>query len=761
MSDLKSFLFESFNLTAEFVDPVEGYSNSNYRVKSVDGEIYVLKEYDSSPKLTEYLQAETRVLIKLSAKFPQRFQEPVPDIRGEYITGFINKPGKVFRLLKWLQGAFTKESVYTEELYQSLGTFLAELDLELLNVWDKAIESREINWDLQNLTTLESKKDCIINTEIRKLTDYFFLQFRENVIPVMPLLRKSVIHNDANDWNLLTQNGKVAGLIDFGDMVYAPLIQELAVAITYAIFDTPDPLNVASVVVMAYHNSLPLREEETDILYYLIAGRLCMSLLNSGLAKLEDPSNEYICVSERQAIDLLKKWIQINPIRAKATFREATGQKKEKAENIEVSMERRSKFIPRVLSVSYQSPVKMNGAAFQYMYDAFGNTFLDAYNNIPHVGHQHPKVVEAGQRQMAKLNTNTRYVYDLLADYAGNLLSKFPDSLNQVFLINSGSAASDLAIRIAQAVTAHKNIVVLEHGYHGNTRLGIDISHYKFGSTGGKGQADYICKVPIPDTYRGAFRQNDGSAGRAFATQAQEIIQASASPVAAFIAEPIVGCAGQVPLATDYLKNIYPLIRRQGGLCISDEVQTGFGRMGSAFWGYELYGVVPDIVVLGKPMANGHPMGAVVTTKEIADAFDNGMEFFSSFGGNPVSCAIGKAVLEVIEEEGLQQNAFETGKYFLTLLNDLKSKYQVIGDVRGEGLFIGVECVKNPQTMEYYPELASFLKNKMRESYILISTDGPRDNIIKMKPPLCFSNENAERVVRTLDGLLSSFMAKF
>ena len=397
----------------------------------------------------------------------------------------------------------------------------------------------------------------------------------------------------------------------------------------------------------------------------------------------------------------------------------------------------------------------MARAAFQYMYDRRGNAFLDAYNNIPHVGHSHPKVVAAGQRQMALLNTNTRYLYDVLPAYAEKLLAKFPPSLNKVYFVNSGSAASDLALRLARAHTGQETVAVMEHGYHGNTQNTIDISDYKFSHQKGQGQKAYILKVPIPDTYRGKYTDNSGSAGRAYAREAAAMVGQSPLPVAAFIAEPIVGCGGQVPLAKGYLKGVYEAIRKQGGVCISDEVQTGFGRLGDHFWGYEAQGVVPDMVILGKPMGNGHPMGAVVTTAAIAESFEKGVEFFSSFGGNPVSCAIGLSVLEVIEEEDLQANAKAVGDYYQLLFRELQAEYPSIGDVRGLGLFLGVELVK-PSTLEPDTVLAHRVKNTLREQNILISTDGPHDSVLKTKPPLCFTKDNAGQVVEAVREVLRS-----
>ncbi|MBA7556642.1 [LysW]-aminoadipate semialdehyde transaminase [subsurface metagenome] len=299
----------------------------------------------------------------------------------------------------------------------------------------------------------------------------------------------------------------------------------------------------------------------------------------------------------------------------------------------------------------------MTRAAFQYMYDAEGNTYLDMRNNIPHVGHCHPRVVIAGERQMARLNTNTRYLYDELTSFSEHLLSKFPDSLNRVFLVNSGSAAVDLAIRLALDHTQKSKIAVLEHGYHGNTNTGIGISHYKYSGKGGQGKGKQVIQLSLPDVYRGKFN-DPSSAGERYSREAISIIDEAGPGLAALIAEPVVGCGGQVPLAEGYLRHMYTFIRQQGGVCISDEVQTGFGRLGNFFWGFEMHNVTPDIVVLGKPMGNGHPLAAVVTTEDICSSFENRMEFFSSFGGNPVSCSIGQAVLQVIEDEKLQEKIF-------------------------------------------------------------------------------------------------------
>jgi len=304
----------------------------------------------------------------------------------------------------------------------------------------------------------------------------FFLQYEENVIPALPFLRRQVIHNDANEWNVLTKNNRISGIIDFGDFTYSFLINELAIAITYGCYDKEDPLVWAAFILKSYHEKLPLTEKELGVLYYLISARLIISVRQSAHSKKTNPENTYATVSENAAWQMLYKWIETNPIAAENCFRAAVGIPKTKQVSTERIIKRRHRHVSSVLSLSYDEPIHMAKSAFQYMYDAFGNTFLDAYNNIPHVGHSHPKVVKTGQRQMAKLNTNTRYLYDELPNYAEKLLAKFPDRLNKVFFVNSGSSASDLAIRMAKIHTQKEGIMVMEHGYHGHTQMAIDIS---------------------------------------------------------------------------------------------------------------------------------------------------------------------------------------------------------------------------------------------------------------------------------------------
>ena len=413
--------------------------------------------------------------------------------------------------------------------------------------------------------------------------------------------------------------------------------------------------------------------------------------------------------------------------------------------------------IGRSLSLSYRRPLKIVRGHMQYLYDDEGRAFLDAVNNVPHVGHSHPRVVAAGHRQMAVLNTNTRYLHDNLVDYAERLCAKLPEPLRVCFFVNSGSEANDLALRLSRAHTGRRDLFILDGAYHGNLTSLVDISPYKFDGPGGEGAPPHVHKVPLPDPYRGPYKGYSAETGARYADHVRERIDSLAEQdrgISAFIAESLPGCGGQIVLPDGYFTEAFGHVRAAGGVCIADEVQVGFGRVGSHFWGFETQDAVPDIVTLGKPIGNGHPLGAVVTTPEIAGAFDNGMEYFNTFGGNPVSCAIGLAVLDVIEEEGLQANALEVGGYLLEGLRALAPDHPIIGDVRGMGLYVGVELVLDRDTLEPGGRQASYVANRMRDHGVLISTDGPLHNVLKIKPPLVFTRENAGYLLRCLGKVL-------
>ncbi|MBX6365627.1 MAG: aminotransferase class III-fold pyridoxal phosphate-dependent enzyme [Gemmatimonadetes bacterium] len=407
------------------------------------------------------------------------------------------------------------------------------------------------------------------------------------------------------------------------------------------------------------------------------------------------------------------------------------------------------------LSVSYRRPLQIVRGWMQHLYDDAGQAYLDCVNNVAHVGHSHPRVVDALARQARVLNTNTRYLHETILRYAERLTATLPEPLRVCFFVCSGSEANELALRLARAHTGRRDVVVLDAAYHGNTSSLVDLSPYKFNGPGGAGRPPGTHVVPLPDPYRGPYRGPDAGARYAeHVRQATRAAERAGHGIAAFFAEPLPGCGGQVVPPDGFLAEAFRHVRAAGGVCVADEVQVGFGRVGSHFWAFQADGAVPDIVTMGKPIGNGHPLGAVVTTPEIAASFANGMEYFNTFGGNPVSCAVGLAVLDVIEEEGLQERARRVGARLLDGLRGLMARHPLVGDVRGRGLYLGVELVTDRETQQPAPRHASYVIERMRDRGILLSTDGPLHNVIKIKPPLQFTEADADRLIAELDDVL-------
>lgn len=406
------------------------------------------------------------------------------------------------------------------------------------------------------------------------------------------------------------------------------------------------------------------------------------------------------------------------------------------------------------LSLTYAKPLHVVAGFRQFLYDSAAHTYLDFYNNVPHVGHQHPHVVKAIQKQAALLNTNTRYLHETILRYAERLTARLPDNLAVCYFVNSASEANELAIRMARTYTQRKDIMVVEAAYHGHTNTLIDISPYKHDGPGGSGTPEWVHKVPIADDYRGKWKRDHPQAGSLYGQEVKDKIKAiekEGRSVAAFIAETYPSVGGQIIPPDAYLREVYKYVRAHGAICIADEVQTGFGRLGQSFWAFETQGVIPDMIVLGKPIGNGFPLAAVVTTKEIARAFDNGMEYFSTFGGNPVSCAAGLAVMEVMEMEGLIQKAVEYGQMIMQIFKTLKEKYTLIGDVRGEGLFLGMELVRDQVTLEPAVIEARYIVNRLKDYHILAGIDGPLHNVLKFRPSMVIEQADLDYFAKVMD----------
>ncbi|UZE49983.1 aminotransferase class III-fold pyridoxal phosphate-dependent enzyme [Rhodopseudomonas sp. P2A-2r] len=413
-------------------------------------------------------------------------------------------------------------------------------------------------------------------------------------------------------------------------------------------------------------------------------------------------------------------------------------------------IERRERLLGPAYRLFYAHPVHLVRGEGVWLYDADGSAYLDVYNNVASVGHCHPHVVAALSKQAATLNTHTRYLTDGILDYAERLLALLPQELAHVMFTCTGSEANDLAYRAAKAFTGGTGVIVTELAYHGVT---IAISEMSPSLGDGIKLAPHVRTVPAPDAYRGS-----GDVGEVFASHVRAAIadmKAHGIKPAALLVDTIFSSDGVFADPAGFLAPAAAAIREAGGLMIADEVQPGFGRTGAGMWGFARHGIVPDIVTMGKPMGNGHPMAAMVARPEILDSFGKRTRYFNTFGGNPVSCAVGMAVLDVIENESLIDNARDVGAYLRDGLRGLANMHEIIGDIRGAGLFVGVELVTDRATKNPATAATAKLVNGLREKRILISAAGPHANVLKIRPPLVFSRENADQFLASIDEVLT------
>ena len=1004
-SDAARIAREQYGLEGR-VESFPSERDQNFLLVSAMGEHMVLKIANAGEE-PALLDAQQRVLGHLAGKGLTSCARVIPTITGRPTAHVDATDGR--RHLVWmvthLQGATLAEVKHrSPPLLEDFGRTIATLRTGLADFDHPAIH-RDFHWDLANGRSVVAEHRALVDDAVLARTiDALIQRFDDATAPLLAALPRSAIHGDLNDHNVLvddrgdawSRRQRIAGLIDFGDMVHGWAVADLAIASAYAMLDGEDPLSTVAAMVRGHHGAHPLSEAELAALHGLIMLRLCASACIAAQQRRQRPGDAYLDVSQQAIRRVLPQLATIPFGLAEAVYRDACGLEpcpasarvrdwlaREQAkfaslldidlrkepcvvldlgigsalvsgderDNVEPKLTRRvfdaiadagveiavgrydeprllytssffagssgpleerrmvhigldlfaeagtpvyapldgevhafadnhapldygpliilrhrtaegdefftlyghlsreslaglyagkritrgeriatmgtpevnvgwtphvhfqlivdllgmgtdypgvarasqraawrslspdpnlivgipsgrfpqpapsraealaerRRHLGRNLSVAYREPLRIVRGWMQYLFDDEGRRYLDAYNNVPHVGHCHPAVVRAGQAQMAVLSTNTRYLSDVVNEYARRLAATLPEPLEACYLLSSASEANELALRLARAHTGRRDMVVLEAAYHGNTTALIDLSPYKHAGPGGAGAPDWVHVAPLPDVYRGEFRGNDPANGEKYAAAVERIVGRAAvagHPIAGFIAETCPSVGGQIMLPSGYLGRVYEAVRAAGGVCIADEVQTGLGRVGTHFWAFEAHDVVPDIVVMGKPLGNGHPLAAVVTTREIAASFDNGMEFFSTFGGNTVSCAVGLAVLDVMRGEDLQAHALRVGDRLLAGLRAFTARHAIVGDIRGSGLFLGIELVRNRETLEPAGSEAAFVADRMRQRGILLGTDGPHHNVIKVRPPMPFSEDDADLLLAALDEVL-------
>jgi len=714
----------------------------------------------------DQLAAETRIM-QAAARGQLAVPAPRPSLGGNTLEWAQAPSGVRYacRLMSWVEGRTLAElDGISETTLLSFGAQLARLDELLASLSEPALQ-RDLPWDLdRGVDVVAANLSQVGDARRRALLQESLADTQERFSAPGRLLDRALVHNDPNDHNVLVGPGPghaVTGIIDFGDALVSYRIADLAIAGAYVALRASHPLEPLLPLAKAYHELRPLSDLEVHMLLPLVRLRCMVSVAMSALQTQREPGNAYLSVSEQAAWRTLERFRYVDLAAGERALRRTLGfpganpRRAYPAPDGETLRQRRDDHLGPSLSLSYDRPLTIVGGWKQHLFDAEGEAYLDCVNNVCHVGHAHPRVADAIAAQARVLNTNTRYLHPFLAQYAERLGATLPGDLSVCYFVSSGSEANELALRMARVVTGRQGVVALEGGYHGNTTTLVDVSHYKFAGPGGNGAPHWLVTAAMPDPFRGVHRGAPNPAEAHLADLGQALAQAQRSGgAAAFLAESILSCGGQIVPPAGYLARAFDQARASGALAISDEVQTGFGRVGSHMWAFEAAGARPDIVTLGKPIGNGHPLGAVVTTPAIADAFANGMEYFATYGGNPVSMAAGLAVLDVLEDEDLMAHAATVGTHLLDGLDQLAQTDTRVGDIRGAGLFLGVEVVRGGTALQPDPELAHALVQAARSRRVLLSTDGPDHNVIKIKPPMPFTSSDADRLVGTLEWAL-------
>ncbi|MGI9265765.1 MAG: aminotransferase class III-fold pyridoxal phosphate-dependent enzyme, partial [Gammaproteobacteria bacterium] len=623
-------------------------------------------------------------------------------------------------------------------------------------------------WDLKHAGRLKSHLGTVSDVARRELARQVLDHFTEDFKPVIPGFRAQVIHNDLNPGNVLVDpdcHDRVVGIIDFGDIVHAPLINNIAVAAAYQAMSQPDPVASACDLVAGYHSVNCLRESELKWLPLLIMTRLTTSAVISSWRAQHHPENiDYITGDQEVSWSALEQLSAVDPVVMTQAFADAcempaTSNPRQVQDHFETANEdlatQRLQYMGKSLRLSYEEPLHIVRGDGVWFFDVDGRRYLDAYNNVAHVGHCHPAVVSAITRQARLLNTNTRYLHTNVVALAKRITESMPGELGVCMFVCTGSEANDLAWRIARTVTGGSGAVVTDNAYHGNTTAVTELSPEEM-----TGQPEpWVVTVPAPNTFDGPFSDDPDGLVASAATVIDEAIRQLDSRghrLAAYMYDTLFTSDGIRLPPEKYVQSIAASVRAAGGLLIADEVQAGFGRTGDAMWGFQRHGVIPDIVTLGKPMGNGHPIAAVITTPEIADLFARDQYYFNTFGGNPVAASAGLAVLDVMARERLRDNAIVVGDYLRSQIAAMASRHGSIGDIRGAGLFVGVELVTHRGSRQAARGAASRIINEMRRNGVLVGRTGTHDNVLKIRPPLVFSRANADLLCEALDDALTT-----
>jgi len=743
--------------------PLGSERDQNFRLRSDNGAQLLLKiaNVAEDPESLRFENAALAHIAQVAPDFP--VPRVIRTVDGSDMTRFEQDNDTYWvRAISWVAGRTLRDVPIDEALRRQLGSSLAELGRALRGFFHPA-GNKQLLWDIRHTADLARWLEHIDDPSVRSLCEECIADFRSETLPQLPALRSQVIHNDLNASNVLVSDEPqptITGVVDFGDMIHGPLVCDVAVGAAYQLLSGDDPLAGAIQFVEAYHRVNPLEPGEVGVLYDLIRARLVTTLIITAWRAGRYPENrDYILRNAHVAGAQLRLLCQSGATTATDRFARTcmpvrSPTRSSGTDEAEKMLKRRQALLGPAYRLFYRRPVHIVRGENVWLYDAQGKAYLDAYNNVPLVGHCHPKVVAALSDQAATLNTHTRYLHDTVLDYAEQLLAMFPADLDRVMFGCTGSEANELALRIARAHTGNAGVIVSQNAYHGNTTAISQLSpSYEAPET----RADWVETIPPPDTYRRATGASEDEVAQEFLAEVNAAIDRLASRgirPAALLLDAGFTSDGMFRAPASALAGAAELVRKAGGIYIADEVQAGFARFGATLWGFELHNVEPEIVTLGKPIGNGHPLAATIVRHDILESFASRGRYFNTFGGNPVSAAVGLAVLDAFHADELARNSRDVGEYLQQSLHQLAGQFDIIGDVRGSGLFAGADLVTDPVAKQHATEKASQVVNDMRERGVLISMIGPKANVLKIRPPLPFKRSHVDRVIETLSAVL-------
>jgi 4-aminobutyrate aminotransferase-like enzyme/Ser/Thr protein kinase RdoA (MazF antagonist) len=753
-----------FGVDSVSARPLVSERDQNFLVDEADGSRWVLKVSNAAEDagVVEMEVAAVEHVASMDPDLPVPRARPTVD--GDSIGNLSNGSAEhLVRLLPFLPGRTAAPGELDPAAVRGIGQACARMGVALRGFFHPAA-GRAIEWDQKHLPDLARHAALVEGPDRRRQLDRVLGRFMERALPALPALRAQVIHNDITLDNLLLDDGgAVSGIIDFGDMTHTALLLDVPATLQSLVREREDIFAVAADFLPGYTEVLPLERREAELLADVLAGRMAQTVLISAWRTRQFPDNAYITGWAEPAWALLDQLEQVGMDRAAerlaglALAPVARGRSAAPPTD-EALQARRQKVLGSALeSLSYARPLHLVRGSGAWMFDADGNAFLDAYNNVPVVGHAHPRVTNAIARQAALLNTNTRYLHRTIVELAERIVATMPDGLDTVMFVNSGSEANDLAWRLATIATGADAGLVTEWAYHGVTAAIVDFSPSEWP----RGERpDGVETFPAPDTYRGPYAGPRDDL-RALARQdldaaVARLAERGRRPAALFL-DSLFTSAGIFTPDPQVVAATLQAARDAGALLVADEVQSGHGRAGDRLWRFQAWGVSPDVVTLGKPMGNGHPIAAVVTRSELADCMAQAKTaFFSTFGGNPVACIAALTVLDVLDDEGLVESAADVGGRLRTSLAGLAAGHPAIGDVRGLGLMLGVELVEPGESATPATDIARMARDGLRERGVLVGTTRREQNVLKIRPPLCITDDEAALIVSGLDEVLTA-----